>query len=296
MTVHYFHSPSVSFAPDEADTPLIVNANAVLSIAISRESLKAISRRHSPVIQVPCAVQDRQFSLCPPLHVFGKFADPPSFCDRLSVSVTKTSDHKSMSRPVDYWLQHNPSSNPVYPKAKNVCRGSSQRVTMQHNDLRRWKKETSCLVHPVSQYVPYREGWGCVRFFGEGTHGWVCPGLIHGIAVIRATGPRRPAGMEFWLWATEPRHLPHRDACPLSRPRQCRSCRQCRLPAAVGGEAPGRVPKGLRTALGGPSPRYADGHGGWRPRTGQAEIPKRLVTPLQSWLSPVRPWFPAWIT
>ena len=51
MVVDDFDLVRVSVFPDEADAPLVVDANAVLTFPFSAKRFEAISRRHSQVIQ-----------------------------------------------------------------------------------------------------------------------------------------------------------------------------------------------------------------------------------------------------
>ena len=46
-----------ALAPDEADSPLIVDADTVLTLPAAAQSLKAVSRNRGHVLQFPCVVQ-----------------------------------------------------------------------------------------------------------------------------------------------------------------------------------------------------------------------------------------------
>jgi hypothetical protein len=54
---------SVSIPPTEADTPLVVDPNAVLSFPVSSQFLKAISWRDKKIIQLLRRVQQEQLPL-----------------------------------------------------------------------------------------------------------------------------------------------------------------------------------------------------------------------------------------
>jgi hypothetical protein len=51
MIVDYLHPMWTVFSPDEADPPLLVDANAVLASSVSAKSLQLVSRDRSQVAQ-----------------------------------------------------------------------------------------------------------------------------------------------------------------------------------------------------------------------------------------------------
>jgi len=63
MIIYDFNIVSVSLAPTEADTPLVIDPNAVLSLPVSSQFLKAISWRDKKVIQLLRCIQQEQFPL-----------------------------------------------------------------------------------------------------------------------------------------------------------------------------------------------------------------------------------------
>lgn len=52
MVIDNLHLVSVAFSPNEADTPLIIDPNTVLSFAVAAERFEAIPRRGSQVAQI----------------------------------------------------------------------------------------------------------------------------------------------------------------------------------------------------------------------------------------------------
>jgi hypothetical protein len=48
-------------APDEADSPLLIDSYAVLSLSVSHESFQAVSRRDTEVFNAHTAIQHPQF-------------------------------------------------------------------------------------------------------------------------------------------------------------------------------------------------------------------------------------------
>jgi hypothetical protein len=62
MVVHYFHIINATFLPYKADTPLVINANAALTPALTLERFKAITGRLPQVIKCSCPMKIEQFS------------------------------------------------------------------------------------------------------------------------------------------------------------------------------------------------------------------------------------------
>jgi hypothetical protein len=54
MVINYFHIFSTCVRPTKTDTPLIVDANAVLTGTITLERFKVISGRHSQIFEPVC--------------------------------------------------------------------------------------------------------------------------------------------------------------------------------------------------------------------------------------------------
>jgi hypothetical protein len=53
--------------PGKADTPLVVDANAVLSRSIASELLETIARRHPQIVECLRSINDQQLSMRYPL-------------------------------------------------------------------------------------------------------------------------------------------------------------------------------------------------------------------------------------
>jgi hypothetical protein len=47
MIIRDLHRVGVAFAPDETNAPLVIDANAVLALAVAMQCLRAISGRRS---------------------------------------------------------------------------------------------------------------------------------------------------------------------------------------------------------------------------------------------------------
>lgn len=51
MVIHYFHVFGSRIGPAEADSPLVVYANAVLSCAVAFEHFQAVAGRYAQILQ-----------------------------------------------------------------------------------------------------------------------------------------------------------------------------------------------------------------------------------------------------
>ena len=68
MVIHNLNIVRIAVAPHKADAPLIVDANAVLSLSIALERFQVITRRRRQVAQLCCDIQLSKFSLRHPLE------------------------------------------------------------------------------------------------------------------------------------------------------------------------------------------------------------------------------------
>jgi len=73
MIVYDFNSVCVSLVPIEADMPLVIDPNAVLSHTVSSQSLKATSWRDKKIIQLLRRIQQEQFPLSGAPHIRREF-------------------------------------------------------------------------------------------------------------------------------------------------------------------------------------------------------------------------------
>jgi hypothetical protein len=51
VVIHYFHVFGSRIGPPEADSPLVVYADAVLSCAVAFERFQAVARRYAQILQ-----------------------------------------------------------------------------------------------------------------------------------------------------------------------------------------------------------------------------------------------------
>src|SRR3990172_12888877 len=72
VVVADLHVVSIVLSPTEADPPLVVDSNAVLSGAIPRQPLEPVARRCAEVLETLCAIDQEQLPVCTPLHISRK--------------------------------------------------------------------------------------------------------------------------------------------------------------------------------------------------------------------------------
>ena len=92
MIVDDFDLMSGTFEPDEADSPLAVDANAVLPLAVAPKRFQTISRWRSKIAELRCRFQHPQLSPC------GTFKNPESTNrltrrQRAGILIAKGCDH-----------------------------------------------------------------------------------------------------------------------------------------------------------------------------------------------------------
>jgi hypothetical protein len=62
----------IAASPSEADSPLIVDADAVLPFPVSLQAFQSVPRGHSQVIHAFGRMHQQQLPVCPALHVWWK--------------------------------------------------------------------------------------------------------------------------------------------------------------------------------------------------------------------------------
>ncbi len=65
---------SIALPPDEANSPLVVDPNAVLALAVTQKFLEVVSRRNIQVSQGIRRIQNPEFDVGPALDVTRKAA------------------------------------------------------------------------------------------------------------------------------------------------------------------------------------------------------------------------------
>lgn len=81
MVVNDFHIVGIPFCPNKTDTPLLVNPNAPLSLAIFLESLQMIGRKLPQIVEGSGDVERNQLSTGANLKIRREFLGEPAMPD-----------------------------------------------------------------------------------------------------------------------------------------------------------------------------------------------------------------------
>jgi hypothetical protein len=68
MVVDDFHFVTISIAPDKTDSPLVVDPNRMLSVAIASQNFQLISGRRCQYMQLRRCMKLEQFANCDTLN------------------------------------------------------------------------------------------------------------------------------------------------------------------------------------------------------------------------------------
>ena len=105
MIVGYFNVIGVPVFPVEADSPLIVDPDTVLTPAFTLEGLKPVARRDSKVLKTPGLVKIQELPSCNPLD--GTKPGHVQIIEQLSLFLRH---ERSGSSYIIYYAMHNMSS------------------------------------------------------------------------------------------------------------------------------------------------------------------------------------------
>ena len=96
MVVHYFHVPSVPISPHKADSPLVVDANAMLVAPIPKEGFQPVAGRYSQIVDTCIAIDETEFYPSSALYGFREFPNAPPLRYCLGIPVSETPDHSNI--------------------------------------------------------------------------------------------------------------------------------------------------------------------------------------------------------
>ena len=95
MVVDDLDLPCFAIAPSETDTPLFVDANAVLSLAGASQHLEPVARRHPQIVKSACGLKRQEFRPRPSLDLYWQAANGMARKDGRATLVGKALDHES---------------------------------------------------------------------------------------------------------------------------------------------------------------------------------------------------------
>ena len=96
MIVHDFDIERIPIIPGETDSPLLVDVDAVLSLAIAAKLFEPIARIRE-VAQFPCLANKSQLSECRALDILRQPRRSAPIEDALGISVGKAPNHIVLS-------------------------------------------------------------------------------------------------------------------------------------------------------------------------------------------------------
>jgi hypothetical protein len=81
--------PRLVVAPDKTDPPLVVDADAVLTLPVTVQRFQAIAGRHPQIVQQCGRIDRQQLGASPPLDLLRQVADGVASEDRRCAFVGK---------------------------------------------------------------------------------------------------------------------------------------------------------------------------------------------------------------
>ena len=94
MIVDDLDLPSVAITPDKADTPLLVDANAMVPKSVATKSFQPVARRDSQIIKATSRIDCKQPGTGPLLDLHGEPANSIASEDSRSALTGKGFDHE----------------------------------------------------------------------------------------------------------------------------------------------------------------------------------------------------------
>jgi hypothetical protein len=93
MVIHDLHALGTAVAPHKADTPLIIDPDAVLAGTSPTQQLQPIAGWGGQVTEFLGLVKLHQLALCGTLHVMGEAAREPPMKQCLCIPIGERADH-----------------------------------------------------------------------------------------------------------------------------------------------------------------------------------------------------------
>jgi len=93
MVINDLYFIGVTFPPNEADTPTIVDSDAVLACTVSLQGLQPIARKYEQVVKAAGSIEHGQFSPCSRLQIGRQAVGWNSLPNAFRFLVLEGSDH-----------------------------------------------------------------------------------------------------------------------------------------------------------------------------------------------------------
>ena len=93
MIVDDLDAGALSVSPDKADTPLIVDPNAVLTGSLTSQHFQTIGRRYAQIVQALGGIQHSQLATGNCLNLYGQVPRHLTVPDAFGFLVCEATDH-----------------------------------------------------------------------------------------------------------------------------------------------------------------------------------------------------------
>ena len=93
MVIDNLNSLRMAISPEKADTPLIIDANAILPLAITLQRLKPIRGRQPKIFQSDSRINRVELHKCPLLNLSRKSFHELALKDSFGVGIAKGFNH-----------------------------------------------------------------------------------------------------------------------------------------------------------------------------------------------------------
>jgi hypothetical protein len=106
MVVSDLNLEGIASLPYKANAPLVVDADAVLTLAVFRESFRPITRRDAHIVESPGVMQLKQLAIGDPNDIVRNTFDEPAFPSGSRSGIPKRLDHEKYYRFTEASARH----------------------------------------------------------------------------------------------------------------------------------------------------------------------------------------------
>jgi hypothetical protein len=89
MVINDLNTLRMALSPEKANSPLVVDASAVLSLSIPLERFKPIRSRQSKIFQSDSCINRVELHKCPPLNLARESFHKLTLKDSLGIGITE---------------------------------------------------------------------------------------------------------------------------------------------------------------------------------------------------------------
>jgi hypothetical protein len=110
VVIHDLDVNGIAFVPCKADTPLIIDSNAIDAGSIASQQLKLVSRWYTKILQPQCPMQVQELPARRPLNRL-KSAHPAIFEERCGVRALERADQLFSLLRTWHYVKRNGAAN-----------------------------------------------------------------------------------------------------------------------------------------------------------------------------------------